>query len=255
MRAIKLVAFNTYIEIIRNRILVGIIVFAVLMIGFSLVLGQLTFAEQARISLDFGLSSIQFAAVILSIFVGSTLVSREIEKQTVLTLLVKPISRFQFLLGKALGLVLVNLVTVSGLAIVLSCVLYFLNVDLTLPFLVSLFGVMMESIVILGVTLLFSTFSTPFMVVAFSVGVWLIGNGMESLKHFSRRSADSGIVFFGKVLEVLFPNLEQYNWKSAAVYGDVIPLKTILLASVNSICWFMFFVLIAALIFRRRDFV
>jgi ABC-type transport system involved in multi-copper enzyme maturation permease subunit len=255
MKAIRLIAFNTYIEIIRNRILVGIVVFAVLMIGFSLLLGQLSFAEQARISMDFGLSSIQFAAVVLSIFVGSTLVSREIEKQTILTLLVKPISRFQFLLGKAAGLVLVNLVTVGGLAAVLSVVLYFLNVPLHLSFLVGLAGILMESLVILGVTLFFSTFSTPFMVVAFSVGIWLIGNWMESLKHFSSKSQDSSLIWFGKVLEAILPNLEQFNWKTAAVYADSLPVKDVSLALANAICWFIFFVLAASLIFRRRDFV
>lgn len=251
---VLIVAYNTYIEIIRNRILYGIVVFAILMMGFSLLLGQLSFAEQTRISLDFGLSSIQLVAVVLSIFVGSTLVSREIEKQTILTLLVKPLSRLQFLLGKAIGLAAVNLITLTGLAIVLSLVFLFLGATIHFSFIVSLYGILLESLIVLAVTLFFSTFTSPFLVVTFSVGVWLIGNWMQSLKYFTQKG-DAAIIWLGRTLEVIFPNFEQYNWKSEAVYGDVIPLSQILYASINAICWFGLFVILASLIFRRRDFV
>ena len=100
MKAIWIIANNTFREIIRDRILYGLVVFALLLIGVSLVLGQLSFAEQMRISIDFGFAAIHFSAVILSIFIGSTLVSKEIDKKTVMTLLARPITRFQFLFGK-----------------------------------------------------------------------------------------------------------------------------------------------------------
>src|SRR5436305_70886 len=104
MRAIYVIAVNTFHEIIRDRILYGILVFALLLIGISLALGQLSFAEQSRISANFGFTGIHLAAAILAIFIGSSLVSREIEKRTIMTLLVRPLSRTQFIIGKFLGL-------------------------------------------------------------------------------------------------------------------------------------------------------
>lgn len=255
MKAAWIVAINTFVEILRNRILVGIVVFAVLMMAFSLLLGQLSFAEQARISMNFGLSAIQLSAVVLSIFVGSTLVSREIEKQTILTLLVRPLSRFQFLLGKALGLALVNLLVIGCLSLVLYAVLLSLDVPLSFAFFFGLGGILFEALVILGVALFFSTFSTPFMVVTFTVGVWLIGHWMQSLKHFTGKSEDVMLLGLAKVLELVFPNLELFNWKSAAVYADNVAIGDFLLAGANSLAWFGVLVLGAAVVFRRKDFV
>src|SRR5689334_11892297 len=104
MRPVLIIAINTFREIVRDRILYGILVGAILLILLSLALGQLSFAEQTRIAANFGFTAIHIGAVIVSIFVGSTLVAREIDKKTILTLFVRPISRQQFLFGKCLGL-------------------------------------------------------------------------------------------------------------------------------------------------------
>src|SRR3989344_2748310 len=100
MKIIRIIARNTYREIIRDRILYVLILFALLIIGVSLALGQLSFAEQTRISINFGFSAISLSTVVLAVFAGSTLVFKEIEKRTVLTLLARPITRSQFLIGK-----------------------------------------------------------------------------------------------------------------------------------------------------------
>src|SRR4051812_6925954 len=107
MHILWVIAKNTFREIIRDRILYGLHIFAILLIGFSLVLGELSFAEQTRISINFGLAGIHLSAITLSIFIGSSLVAKEIEKQTILTLLARPVSRLQFLVGKYLGLIMV----------------------------------------------------------------------------------------------------------------------------------------------------
>src|ERR1044071_5461067 len=122
MRPIWILAVNTFREVIRDRILYALIVFAILLIGLSLALGQLSFAEQARISANFGMSAIHLCAVALAIFVGSNLVYKEIEKKTIMTILVRPISRLQFIFGKALGLTMVIVTMILGLACILALV-------------------------------------------------------------------------------------------------------------------------------------
>ena len=103
MNAVRVIAINTFREIIRDRILYGILVFALLLIGLSLALGQLSFAEQSRISANFGFTGIHLSAAILAIFIGSSLVAREIEKRTIMTLLVRPLTRTQFITASFLG--------------------------------------------------------------------------------------------------------------------------------------------------------
>lgn len=254
MSSILIIARNTFREIIRDRILYGLIVFSLLLISLSMLLGQLSFAEQIRISMNFGLTAIHMGTVILSVFVGSTLVYKEIDKKTIMTILVRPISRTQFLLGKALGLSMVNIVVISGLSLVLIGILKVLGADLSPAFFVALHGVALEGIVLLGITLLFSSFSTPFMVVSFTMGVFLVGHWIESLQFFVESSESSAFILFQKVLNFVWPNLELLNWREQAVYADPISTSEVFYSSFYSIGWFALTITLTALILRKKDF-
>lgn len=252
MRVIWVLAMNTYREVIRDRILYGLILFAFLLIGLSLLMGQLSFAEQARISANFGLSAIHLVAVALAIFVGSNLVYKEIDKKTILTILVRPISRFQFILGKALGLTLLILTMIVGLALVLTAVFAFLKMPMDSRLLWVLTGLLCESLVLLGVTLLFSMITRPILVVCFSFGVFLIGHWQDSLEFFAKKSG-GGIAMVHFLASHFLPNLERVNWKDLVLYDQ--PVDT--LANLNSvayaICWFGLCIGLATLIFRKKD--
>ena len=253
MRPILIIALNTYREIIRDRILYGLFVFAILLIGVSIALGQLSFAEQARISANFGFTAIHLSAVILSIFVGSTLVAREIDKKTILTLLVRPVSRLQFLLGKSLGLSLVILTAITFLAVILCLVFVGVEMPINLLFFKALYGIMLEAILLLGVTVFFSTFCSPFMVVAFTIGLFLIGHWIHSLQFFSEKSASAAFRAMADGIVMIIPDLERFNWRSHFIYGDAISAKELALASGYSFLWFAFLILMTSIIFNRRD--
>lgn len=255
MKSILVIATNTFSEIIRDRILYGLVVFALLLIGISLALGQLSFSEQVRISVDFGFSSIHLSAVIMAVFLGSSLVAKEIDKKTIMTLLVRPITRLQFLVGKSLGLAGVITVLVGGLAIVLAIVSWGLGLRPDLRFVVGLYGVLLESLLLLGMTIFFSTFARPVMVVVFSIGIFLIGHWVDNLAFFGEKSQSYFFSAFSQVIIRLFPNLEVFNWRSLFIYNDPIPTRQLLLATANSLSWFVLAVLVAAFVFRRRDFV
>ena len=125
MNAVFVIAKNTFREVIRDRILYSLVVFALLLVLLSLSLGQLSFDENIRLSANFGFTGIHISAMALAVFIGSTLVAKEIEKQTILTLLARPISRAQFIMGKALGLMAVVNVVVLSLGLILSIFLFF----------------------------------------------------------------------------------------------------------------------------------
>src|SRR5437867_2102058 len=110
---ISAIALNTFREAIRHRILYLLLIFAVAMISFAQILSLLTVGSEEKIIKDFGLASIDVFGVLTSVFIGIGLVSREIEKRTVYTLLAKPIHRFEFVLGKYAGLSLTLLVNTT----------------------------------------------------------------------------------------------------------------------------------------------
>lgn len=254
MKKIWIIAFNTFREIIRDRILYGLVIFAVLLMGLSLALGELSFSEQARISADFGLAAIHLCAMILSVFVGSTLVAREIDKKTIMTLLARPVSRLQFILGKCLGLTMVTTISILGLALVLASIFYGISMQINSLFLIALFGILLESVLLLAFTVFFSSFASSFMVVAFSIAVFLIGHWIHSLTFFAKRSESEAFILISNLLTSVLPDLEKFQWRSHFIYGDAVSGRELLLATGYSLSWFVFLITATVLVFRRRDF-
>ncbi len=255
MNAIFVIAKNTFREVIRDRILYGLVVFALLLVLLSLALGQLSFDENIRLSANFGFTGIHISAMALAVFIGSTLVAKEIEKQTILTLLARPISRAQFIMGKALGLMAVVNVVVFSLGLILSIFLYFLNFNFQFEFLIALVGILFEAAILLSVALFFGSFARPIMTVVFTVAVFLLGHWVESLGYFIKRSESEFFRVTATAVQYLIPDLERMNWRSAPVYAVSVPLDEVAKAAGWTLGWIMFLVAATVLIFRRRDFV
>jgi len=255
MKPVRIIALNTFREIIRDRILYGILVFALLLIGISVVLGELSFAEQARISADFGFAGIQMSAAVLAMFAGSTLVAREIEKQTVLTLLAKPVTRTQFLIGKFVGLGFVLSTVMVGLSTVLALLLLALGLAVNLTFLQALHGIFLEALLLVSVALFFGSFSRPIMTVIFSIAFFLIGHWVDSLGFFIERSESPAFRGVMKVVSQIVPNLEMYNWRAAPIYGSVVPMHDVAMATLHCLGWILILMTGTTVVFRRRDFV
>jgi Cu-processing system permease protein len=253
MRPIWVLALNTFREVVRDRILYALIMFAVLLIGFSLALGQLSFAEQARISANFGLSAIHLCAVILAIFIGSNLVYKEIEKKTILTILVRPISRLQFILGKALGLAMVIMMMVAGLSAILLLVFWGIDVPVDVRFGVVVLGLLAESLVLLGVTLLFSMISKPLLVVCYSIGIFLIGHWQSSLDFFASKEESGSLKPIAWVVRHFVPNLERVNWKDLVLYDQPLDFPAKAASLGYALAWFAVCVTLATILFKRKD--
>jgi ABC-type transport system involved in multi-copper enzyme maturation permease subunit len=253
MKKIWIVALNTYREIIRDRILYGLVVFALLIIGLSLILGQLSFTEQTRLSIDLGMAAIQFSSVILSMFVGSSLVGKEIDKRTVMTLLARPISRQQFLIAKFLGMALVLLTVMTALSLILGFVFYTLNVPIKFVYLMSLSGIMFESLVLLSFVIFFGTFLKPMMTVSITLCVFVVGHWVYDLAFFKDKSDSEAFKFISSVIIYAFPNLERFNWRSAVTYDEVIEFSTWGLSLVYACAWVLILLGVSSFIFRRRD--
>jgi ABC-type transport system involved in multi-copper enzyme maturation permease subunit len=247
LKSIAVIGTNTYREVIRDRILYGIVVFALLLIGLSIVLG----------GLSFGFAGIQIGASILAIFVGSTLVAKEIDKQTILTLLARPITRTQFVLGKFVGLILVIATVMAGLAAVLAGLLLFLGLKITPLFGVALYGVVLEALVLVACTLMFGVISRPIMTVLFASSMFLIGHWVSSLEGLMKMKsiAQDPTFQLGTKLAKFVPNLERFNWRSAPIYNIDVPTQDLVSATIYALGWMIIFLTLTSFIFRRRDFV
>src|SRR5438128_10987427 len=127
MKATFAIAVNVFRESVRDKILYNLVLFAILMIGASYVIGQLTAGQDVKIIKDLGLAATTLFGLFIAVFIGIGLVSKEVERRSIYSLLSKPIHRYQFVLGKYAGLVLTLVVNILVMAASLYAVLAYIR--------------------------------------------------------------------------------------------------------------------------------
>jgi ABC-type transport system involved in multi-copper enzyme maturation permease subunit len=251
---IRAIAINTFREAVRDKVLYSLLFFALGLIVASVALNRLAIGQQAKIITDLGLASISIFGTLIAIFVGIGLVSKEIERRTILTIVSKPVGRGRFILGKYLGLLLTIAVEV---AIMGACFLAMIGVyteGIAGPVCQAMWLIFAELAVITAVALLFSAFSTPFLSGLFTLGVWVIGHLTADLKAFGEKVG--GLTqWFTEALYLLLPNLRNFNVKDLVVHGVSVPTELITLSTIYGVVYVGLLLAAATLIFQRRDFV
>jgi len=162
MGKITAIALNTFRESIRDRIFYSLLAFAILMLGFSMILGNLTIGDPIKIVKDFGLGAISLFGTLIAIFVGIGMVYKEMEKRTIYVILAKPIARWQFLAGKYCGLSLILVVEVTVMTFLLFVLCYQYEPVIPWDLFKAIIPISFELQLILAVALLFSAFASPF---------------------------------------------------------------------------------------------
>lgn len=254
MRRIGVIALNTFRENVRDRILYSLLLFALLLIGASVVLGGLTIAEREKIVMDMGLAAINVVGVVIAVFVGIGLVSKEIERRTIYTIMARPISRSEFILGKYAGLALTLLVTIAVMLAVFLAVLRMVQAPVrwALVQAVALMGV--EALLVTALALFFSTFTTATLSAIMTLGLYVIGHLTGDLKGLAEKSQSEAVQAVTTALYYLIPNLELFNVKGPAAHGQPIGLAYLALGTAYGAAYLTLLLAAACLVFQRRDF-
>jgi ABC-type transport system involved in multi-copper enzyme maturation permease subunit len=248
MNVILTIARNTFKEVLRDKVFYNLFVFALLMIGSALLLGTLTIGEQSKIIKDIGLASIDLFGVLIAIFVGVGLISKEIEKRTIYTIIAKPVHRYQFLLGRFAGLVFTMWVN-TAVMLVAFCVI--LVVGGTSPDSGLIKAV--AQLIVLSAAMFFSTFTTPTLSGIFTLALYVIGELTPDLKTLSEKlSGVSRGLLSGSYY--LLPNLALFNVKGEAVHGVPITAGYMLTAIGYGVSYAAVVLLLSCFVFQRRDF-
>lgn len=253
--SIKAIALNTFKEAIRDRILYTLLVFAMLMIVSSVLLGELTVGGRIKIIKDTGLASISIFGMLISVFIGIGLISKELERRTLYTVITKPVSRSLFIFAKFLGLALVLLVEVLIMAAGLLVLVFIIEGIVELVLLKAVFLIYLELLIITAIAVFFSCFSSsPALSGIFCLGLYVIGHLSSDIKEFSEKAGGVLIKFTGKAIYYLLPNLENFNIKSEVVLGSYISWKYLLLAFGYAFIYTAIVLTAAVMIFQRKDF-
>lgn len=249
-------AQTTLREMLRERILMVVVILAVVLLALSLLLGALTLAEQRKILIDFGFLAIHIAVLGISIFYGSFMLAKEVEKQTCLLILSRPLSRDQFILGKTLGVIALNTLLLFCLAFILAVLLKIWNEPQSwLSFVKVCFALWFESLVLLCAVLCFSLIVRPAIAVVAGVMYYMLGHWLPDLTFFAEKSGQAIFVEIVKVFHWVTPNLYRLNWKSAYFIDNGIPYQNVMWMITHMSGWTLLLLLVTNFLFRRKDIV
>jgi len=251
---IAAIALNTFREAVRDRILYSVLAFALLLIGASAILASLSIGQEGRIVKDLGLASISLFGTFIAIFLGIGLVFKEIERRSIYAIVSKPIHRFQFLLGKYIGLTLTLLVTVGMMALLVVALAWAIDGHWTPGLLAAAALDFVALMIVTAVALLFSTFSTPTLSAVFALGVFFIGRLSGDLKIFADQFAGPGLRLMVNGIHLIIPDLSRFQISSPVV--NALPLDSADLARtvLYGLAYILMLLSLAVGIFQRRDF-
>jgi ABC-type transport system involved in multi-copper enzyme maturation permease subunit len=255
MRRIRCIAFNTFREAVRDRVLYNLVIFALLMVVSALLFGQISIGVERQVLINLGLTAISVFGILIAIFIGVGLVSKEIDKRTLYTVLARPVRRWEFIVGKFCGLAGTLLVNTSFMAVgFFAALLYmahgFHHSDVGL--LAAIWFIVLEFLIITALALLFSSFSTPLESTIFAFVLAVVGAFAEDLHNYAR--AAHGVTRVAATAAAyLVPNLSALNIITRVAHEQPIAAGLLFYNTVYGLLYATAAVAGAVLIFERRN--
>jgi ABC-type transport system involved in multi-copper enzyme maturation permease subunit len=267
MKVIALIAVNAFRESVRDKVLYNLVFFAILMIGASLLIGQLTAGQDIKIIKDLGLAAISIFGLFIAVFIGIGLVSKEVEKRSIYGLLAKPIRRRDLVLGKYAGLLLTLAVNLSIMTVALYAVLVFMSWGVAanvqqawdrpafdLDLLKAVGMTFVELAIVTAIALFFSTFSTPMLSAALTFGLFVAGRFSADLRNFDRAVDSPAAIWMTRALYWILPNLGPFDVRSSVVHGIPVTAGYLAISTLYAVVYAAALLVAATFIFSRRDF-
>jgi ABC-type transport system involved in multi-copper enzyme maturation permease subunit len=252
---IAAIASNTFREAVRDRVLYNLIAFAVLLSGAAILVGQISIDIERLVVINLGLTSVSLFGIVIAIFIGIGLVSKEIEKRTLYTVLSRPVSRWEFIVGKFFGLAGTLLVNTFCMAIGVFAALLYVSHRFQKPdswILVALYFIVLQFLIITALALLFSSFSSPLLSAVFAFSLFVIGTFAEDLRGFAAMAHGvTGWLATGAAY--LVPNLSALNVISSVAHEQPVPGQLIVYNTGYALIYSAMALCGAVLIFERRN--
>lgn len=248
------IAVNTFRESIRDKVLVTLLVFAVLVMGSSRVIQPLALGEEGKVVKDLGLAAITFFTVLIAILVGGRIVYKEVEKRTIYIMLAKPVRRWEFILGKYVGLMAVLLVSLVVMTAFFYVMLPLSGVKVSLYPLLAVAMTFFQLAILTAVAVFFSTFVPPIASAVFTFAVYFVGHMTRDLKLLAAMSPSPLVKGVSEFLYYVLPNLTNFNLRAEVAREALVDPASLALAIGYSVIYSATLLLVSVAIFNRKEF-
>jgi len=252
---IPVIAFSTFREAVRDRVLYNLIFFALLLVASAPIFGQISVGIERIFLINLGLTAISLFGVVIAIFIGIGLVSKEIEKKTLYTVLSRPVRRWEFITGKFLGLagtLVVNtfLMTLGFYTALLLLTRHLGRAEANI--LVAIYFIILQFFIITALTLLFSSFSTPLESAIYALAMFIVGSFAEDLHGFAAM-AHGPQAWLARAASYIVPNLSVLNVITRVSHDQIIPASLIVTNTLYALFYVIVVVSGSVMIFEFRN--
>lgn len=281
---IRAIAANTFTELTRLKVFYVLLIFALLLIGSSVFMARFSFQQEFQILKDVALGAMSIFSSLLAIVATAHLIPQDIEDRTVYTILAKPVPRFEYVIGKLAGVLLLLAASILLMSVLFLAVLYLreqavlgeaarqmssappeqldaalravrasaLNIDI-LPGIGLIF---MKACLLAALTLFVSTFATTnIFTIVVMVFIYFIGHLQATAREYWLQQEGASWITstFLALVALIFPDLQAFNLVDDIVAGAVIPLTLFLQTAALGIFYVVIYALLAAVVFYGRE--
>jgi len=247
------IAINTFRETVRDKLLYSLVAFAVLAIGGSWLAGSVSLGQDVRVIQDFSLTAMLVFLLIITIFIGTQLVYREVERKTIYLTLTKPISRDLFYLGKFVGLAITIAVSALVMAVIFLGLLWFKTKAVPVSAMMAVLFIILEAWLLTAVGLLFSAFTSPIASAVYTFCLFLIGHSSATIWAIAAK-AQPVVRELLQGVYYIFPNLEKFNLRNEVIFNFVPSATQIEAVLLYFAAYTGVLLLLGLLAFRRDEF-
>jgi Cu-processing system permease protein len=253
MKAMIAIARNTFQEAIRDRILYTFLGFAVLLIVGSRFISMITIGDQAKIIKDVGFLAVQMFGMLIAVMVSVIMVAREFEQRTIYTILSRPVSRTQYLIGKYLGMLLISGFMILLMSFVLLLIVQLFARQFDLLILFGGFMTYLEMMILSAFAVLFATLTKPILGSVLTLTTFVFGHFTGALLLLQLRLDNAIADFLIPVFYYILPNLEVFNFKTEIVHAMPIPTMSVVWAIAYALIYSTLLILLAGMQFNGKD--
>ncbi len=248
------IASNTLRQTIRQRLFYNVIVFGVGMTVFAMVVGQITFGFPDRVVRSIGLGGVSLAIDLMALLISVSLIHQEIDGRTLFVVLARPVRRYEYVIGRYLGLLMALGIAWLGLVAIFMLTLLSTSGSPSGNDLLALLAVLPEAAIVGGIGLALSAFSSPTLSAGIGIGVWIAGTAVDDLVKLTEKG-DESLRLLARGAYYVLPALARFNFREQSVYALPIALDDYGLTFLYGALYSAMLVALASVILQRREMV
>ncbi|MBI4948338.1 ABC transporter permease [Candidatus Berkelbacteria bacterium] len=251
---VKIIALNTFKQLIRDKIAYSIFLLLIFALTVSYFAGTISLNQQIRLINSVMLSAFMLSVVIISLFIGANIIERERRERLLFFVLTKPISKTDYFIGKWLGVSIVIFLTFVLYVVSYAILIKISGGSINIFSFTALAYVFFEGILLTAIALTLSVWTKPILAIIVFIMLYLIGHSSSLLLTIGEQ-LNNFASYLLKALYYLLPNLEKFNLRNDVNYLSGYSNNEAL----SVIAYFVFYLILTLLIgvrvFNKRVFV